>query len=79
MFEWLTYRTYSHSAYLMLLSTGAALVFSIAYLMLVRAFTRLIMHITLILSIALNVALCVYFWITRYYCEPSARSIVFPT
>jgi hypothetical protein len=56
------------TAYLLLLVTAAALLLSVAYLMLVRAFTRLIMHITLILSILLNIGICVYYWITKYYC-----------
>ncbi|KAI0070632.1 DUF580-domain-containing protein [Panus rudis PR-1116 ss-1] len=56
-----------HTVYLLLLVTAAAFVLSTVYLMLTRAFTRVIMHITLILSIALNIALCVYFWITKYW------------
>jgi hypothetical protein len=35
--------------------------------MLTRAFTKIIMHITLILSILLNIGICVYYWITKYY------------
>jgi hypothetical protein len=35
--------------------------------MITRAFTRAIMHITLVLSILLNIALCAYYWYTRYY------------
>lgn len=55
------------TVYLLLLVTGVALVLSTAYLILTRAFTRMIMHITLILSIALNIAICIYYWITKYY------------
>ena len=44
----------SHTVYLLLFVTGAALVLSSLHLMLTRIFTRLIMHITLILSILLN-------------------------
>jgi len=55
------------TAYLLLLVTGAALLLSIVYLMLVRAFTKAIMHITLVLSILLNIGICVYYWITKYY------------
>jgi hypothetical protein len=43
-----------HTAYLLLFVTAAALVLSIAYLMLARIFTRALMHITLVLSIILN-------------------------
>jgi len=56
-----------HTVYLLLLVTAAAMVFSITYLILTRTFTRLIMHITLVLSIALNVGICIYYWITKYY------------
>lgn len=56
-----------HTVYLLLLVAAAGLLLSTAYLMLVRAFTRAIMHITLILAIAANIAICVYYWITRYY------------
>lgn len=44
----------SHTVYLLLFITGAGLLLSTVYLMLVRAFTRMIMHITLVLSILLN-------------------------
>lgn len=40
--------------YLLLFVTGAALLLSTIYLILTRAFTKAIMHITLILSILLN-------------------------
>ncbi|KAJ7783184.1 plasma-membrane choline transporter-domain-containing protein [Mycena metata] len=59
------------TVYLLLLVTAAALLLSSVYLMLVRAFTKIIMHITLILSILLNVyapAIRVYYWLTKYYC-----------
>lgn len=42
------------TVYLLLLVTAAAVLLSVVYLMLTRAFTRVIMHITLLLSIALN-------------------------
>lgn len=35
--------------------------------MLVRAFTKIIMEITLVLTVAFNIALCVYYWIVKYY------------
>ncbi|CAL1707153.1 unnamed protein product [Somion occarium] len=56
-----------HTVYLLLFVTAAALLFSTVYLLLTRAFTRMIMHITLILSIALNIGICIYYWITRYW------------
>jgi hypothetical protein len=42
------------TVYLLLLVTAAALLLSTIYLMLVRAFTKVIMHVTLVLSIILN-------------------------
>ncbi|KAG6874464.1 hypothetical protein C0995_010373 [Termitomyces sp. Mi166 len=55
------------TVYLLLLVTAAALLLSTFYLMLTRAFTRTIMHITLVLTILLNIGICVYYWITRYW------------
>ncbi|KAF8738077.1 hypothetical protein AX14_012051 [Amanita brunnescens Koide BX004] len=55
------------AVYLLLFIAAAAVLLSTVYLMLTRAFTRLIMHITLILSILLNIGICVYYWITGYY------------
>jgi len=52
---------------LLLLVTACAVLLSALYLMLVRAFTRVIMHITLLLSIALNIGICAYYWVTKYY------------
>ncbi|KAJ7287527.1 DUF580-domain-containing protein [Mycena rebaudengoi] len=43
------------TVYLLLLVTAAALLLSTIYLMLVRAFTKVIMHVTLVLSIILNI------------------------
>jgi len=43
-----------HTVYLLLLVTAAAFLLSTVYLMLTRAFTKAIMHVTLILSICLN-------------------------
>jgi hypothetical protein len=57
----------SSTVYLLLLVTAAAILLSSVYLILARAFTRFIMHITLLLSIALNIGICVYYWITKYY------------
>ncbi|KAJ7462311.1 plasma-membrane choline transporter-domain-containing protein, partial [Mycena galericulata] len=50
---------------LLLLVTAAALVLSTIYLMLVRAFTKVIMHITLILVDSPEHVL--YYWLTKYY------------
>ncbi|KAF8345826.1 plasma-membrane choline transporter-domain-containing protein [Amanita rubescens] len=55
------------AVYLLLFIAAAAVLLSSIYLMLTRTFTRLIMHITLILSILLNIGICVYYWINGYY------------
>ncbi|KAF8161084.1 plasma-membrane choline transporter-domain-containing protein [Crassisporium funariophilum] len=55
------------TVYLLLLVTAAAVLLSVAYLMLTRLFTKAIMHVTLILTILLNIGICVYYWITKYY------------
>ncbi|KAG6837726.1 hypothetical protein H0H93_003528 [Arthromyces matolae] len=55
------------TAFLLLLITAAALLLSVIYLLLTRAFTTLIMHITLVLTIMLNIGICVYYWITQYW------------
>ncbi|KAF9566775.1 DUF580-domain-containing protein [Agrocybe pediades] len=55
------------TVYLLLLVAAAAVLLSTAYLLLTRMFTRTIMHITLVLSIALNIGICVYYWITKYW------------
>ncbi|KAF8518950.1 plasma-membrane choline transporter-domain-containing protein [Hysterangium stoloniferum] len=56
-----------HTAFLLLLVVAASLVISTLYLMFVRAFTKIIIHITLILSVVANIAICIYYWITKYY------------
>jgi len=56
-----------HTVYLLLLVAAAALLLSTIYLILTRLFTKVIMHITLILSILLNIGICIYYWITKYY------------
>ncbi|CAE6477358.1 unnamed protein product [Rhizoctonia solani] len=57
----------SHTIYLLLFVTAAGLVFSTIYLLLVRAFTSVILQITLVLSVAANIAIAVYYWVTKYY------------
>ncbi|KAI0369721.1 DUF580-domain-containing protein [Pilatotrama ljubarskyi] len=56
-----------HTVYLLLFITAAGLLLSSLYLILTRMFTRAIMHITLVLSILLNIGICIYYWITKYY------------
>ncbi|XP_006461087.1 hypothetical protein AGABI2DRAFT_192625 [Agaricus bisporus var. bisporus H97] len=55
------------AVYLLLLITAAAVLLSATYLILARAFTKALMHVTLVLSILLNIGICVYYWVTRYY------------
>ncbi|KZV63816.1 DUF580-domain-containing protein [Peniophora sp. CONT] len=57
----------SSTAYLLLLVAAAGLVLSTLYFILTRAFTHAIMHITLLLTIALNIGICAYYWVTKYW------------
>lgn len=45
-----------HTVYLLLFVAAAAFVFSTLYLVFTRTFTKLVMHVTLIMSIALNMS-----------------------
>ena len=54
--------TFSRStAYLLLLITAAAVLLSVGYLLLTRMFTKIIMHITLVLTIVLNMSVSASF------------------
>jgi hypothetical protein len=57
----------SSTAYLLCFVAGAALVISSLYLMLVRAATKIIMEITLALSVLLNIGIAIYYWYSKYY------------
>ncbi|GAA5820050.1 hypothetical protein JCM3770_002118 [Rhodotorula araucariae] len=63
-----TSRTLNASmAWLLSIICGAGLLFSIILLAIVRAFTRIILEITLFLAVAMSVAYAVYLWIERYW------------
>ena len=49
-----TYVSFSHTAILLLFVAAAGLVLASLYLILTRAFTKAILHITLVLTILLN-------------------------
>ncbi|KAI5476925.1 hypothetical protein MNV49_007026 [Pseudohyphozyma bogoriensis] len=55
------------TAYLLAIICGAGLVFSIIMLLLVRAFTKIILEVTLLLSVVLSVAYAVYLWTQKYW------------
>ncbi|GAA6016250.1 hypothetical protein JCM10207_000445 [Rhodosporidiobolus poonsookiae] len=57
----------SSTAYLLTIICGAALVFSIILLMIVRAFTKIILEITLALAVLLSIAYAVYLWVIKYW------------
>ena len=63
----LTFSTRRSTAYLLAIISGAALVFSIVLLLIVRAFTKIILEITLLLSVLLSIAYAVYLWVVKYY------------
>jgi len=58
-----------HTVYLLLFVVATGLLLSTAYLVLTRTFTTFIVHISLILSILLNVlrGICIYYYIVRYW------------
>ncbi|KAH7108385.1 DUF580-domain-containing protein [Auriculariales sp. MPI-PUGE-AT-0066] len=60
------------TVYLLLVIAAFSLVVATLYIMLVRAFTKAIMHVTLILSILLNIGICIYYW-----CGYTSGAIVF--
>lgn len=49
-----------------MLSSAVGLVFSIIYLLLVKTFTKIILEVTLALSVLLNIGYCVYLWIEGF-------------
>ncbi|KAL8287443.1 hypothetical protein RQP46_003301 [Phenoliferia psychrophenolica] len=57
----------SATAYLLALVCGAALVFSFILLAIVRAFTKIILEITLLLSVLLSIAYAIYLWYEKYW------------
>ncbi|KAJ9106065.1 hypothetical protein QFC20_004127 [Naganishia adeliensis] len=56
-----------HTVYLLLVASGLALVLAFVWLMIVRAFTRVIMEITLVLSVVFNIGVCVYYFVMKYW------------
>jgi hypothetical protein len=54
------------TAYLLAIISGAALVFSVLLLALVKAFTTVILEITLLLSVLLSIAYAVYLWFVLF-------------
>jgi hypothetical protein len=54
LYAFLTSHTRRSTVYLLLLITAAAILLSVVYLLLTRMFTKIIMHITLVLTILLN-------------------------
>ncbi|BEJ17676.1 hypothetical protein CspHIS471_0610770 [Cutaneotrichosporon sp. HIS471] len=56
-----------HTAYLLLTVCGLALVIAAAWLGLVRMFTKIIMEITLALTVLLNIGICIYYFIIKYW------------
>ncbi|BGP17741.1 hypothetical protein JCM10213_005322 [Rhodosporidiobolus nylandii] len=57
----------SSTAYLLAIICGAALVFSILLLMIVRAFTKIILEICLLLAVAFSIAYAIYLWIEKFW------------
>ncbi|KAK1924435.1 integral to plasma membrane protein [Papiliotrema laurentii] len=56
-----------HTVYLLLCVCGLALAVAIMWLGMVRAFTKIIMEITLALTVLLNIGICIYYYIIGYW------------
>jgi len=56
-----------HSVYLLLMVCALGLALAAVYLSLVRAFTKIIMEVTLALTVVLNIGICIYYFIIKYW------------
>ncbi|ORY21903.1 plasma-membrane choline transporter-domain-containing protein [Naematelia encephala] len=56
-----------HTVYLLLVVCALGLLIAALYLMLVRVFTRIIIEVTLVLNVVLNIGICVYYFIIKYW------------
>lgn len=56
-----------HAAYLLLVVCCLGLFFASIWLIMVRAFTRVIIEITLALTVILNIGICIYYFIIKYW------------
>lgn len=64
------------SIYLLGSIAGAALVFSCLLLVLVSAFTRFILELTLVLGVLVLISATVYFWVTKLYIAAILLTVV---
>lgn len=55
------------TAYLFALIAAAGFVFAILYLVIVRALTRFIFELTLLLSVLISIGYAIYMWIQKYW------------
>ncbi|WVW83672.1 protein PNS1 [Kwoniella bestiolae CBS 10118] len=56
-----------HTVYLLLIVCALGLALAAVYLAMVRAFTRIIIEVTLALTVILNIGICVYYFIIKYW------------
>ncbi|WWD17512.1 protein PNS1 [Kwoniella shandongensis] len=56
-----------HTVYLLLVVCALGLVIAALYLALVRAFTKVIIEITLALTVLLNIGICIYYFYIKYW------------
>ncbi|KAI0341911.1 DUF580-domain-containing protein [Trametopsis cervina] len=66
----------SHTAVLLLFVAGAGLILSSLYLIITRLFTKFILHLTLILTTLLTVAVAVFYWIQKVYFAAVIATII---
>ncbi|WVQ67890.1 protein PNS1 [Kwoniella botswanensis] len=56
-----------HTVYLLLIVCALGLALAAVYLAMVRAFTRIIIEVTLALTVILNIGICIYYFIIKYW------------
>ncbi|WVN88169.1 protein PNS1 [Cryptococcus depauperatus CBS 7841] len=56
-----------HTVFILLVVVGFGLVIAALYLMLLRTLTKIILEITLALTVVLNIGICIYYFIIKYW------------
>ncbi|TYJ52097.1 protein PNS1 [Cryptococcus floricola] len=56
-----------HTVYILLVVTGLGLFIAAVYLFMLRTFTKIILEVTLALTVLLNIGICIYYFIIKYW------------
>lgn len=56
-----------HTVYLFLITAAVGLLIACLWLLIVRTFTKIILEITLALTVLLNIAICIYYYYIKYW------------